>query len=88
MRVKADDGAEETPWSETAYFITGLTEGEAFCAPFVSAEIKETDKEESKGTYVRGTFIVEKPVKEAYAMTTGLGLYNFFLNGEKVGMMR
>lgn len=85
VRVKADDGAEETPWSETAYFITGLTEGEAFCAPFVSAEIKETDKEESKGTYVRGTFIVEKPVKEAYAMTTGLGLYNFFLNGEKVG---
>lgn len=59
VRVKADDGAEETPWSETAYFITGLTEGEAFCAPFVSAEIKETDKEESKGTYVRGTFIVE-----------------------------
>lgn len=30
-------------------------------------------------------FTVKKPVKEAYAMTTGLGLYNFFLNGEKVG---
>ena len=85
VRVKADDGGDETPWSETAYFITGLTEGEVWSAPFVSAETEEADREVSKGTYVRGTFTVKKPVKEAYAMTTGLGLYNFFLNGEKVG---
>lgn len=26
VRVKSDDGVDETPWSETAYFITGLTE--------------------------------------------------------------
>ena len=85
VRVKSDDGVDETPWSETAYFITGLTEGEVWSAPFVSAETEEADREVSKGTYVRGTFTVKKPVKEAYAMTTGLGLYNFFLNGEKVG---
>ena len=85
VRVKVSDETEETPWSETAYFVTGLTEGEVWSAPFVSAEITETDKEVSKGTYVRGTFTVKKPVKEAYAMTTALGLYQFFLNGEKVG---
>ena len=55
VRVKADDGGDETPWSETAYFITGLTEGEVWSAPFVSAETEEADREVSKGTYVRGT---------------------------------
>lgn len=85
VRVKVSDEAEETPWSEAAYFVTGLTEGEAWSAPFVSAETTEADREVSKGTYVRGTFTVKKPVKAAYAMTTALGLYNFFLNGEKVG---
>mgnify|MGYP000171871280 FL=1 len=52
VRVKVSDETEETPWSETAYFVTGLTEGEVWSAPFVSAEITETDKEVSKGTYV------------------------------------
>ncbi len=42
-------------------------------------------KECSKGTYVRGQVTVKKPLKEAYAVTTALGLYNFFLNGKKVG---
>lgn len=28
---------------------------------------------------------MKKPVREAIAFATGLGLYQFFLNGEKVG---
>ena len=65
VRVKSDDGVDETPWSETAYFITGLTEGEVWSAPFVSAETEEADREVSKGTYVRGTFTVEKTGKRS-----------------------
>lgn len=53
-------------------------------AEFVSAE-EEADKDNSKGTYVRRTFALKGKVKEAYASTTALGLYNFYINGRKVG---
>lgn len=85
VRVEVSDGTDCTGWSDAAYFVTALTQDAVWTAPFVSAETDDSYKEDSRGTYVRGTFKVEKPVKEAYALTTGLGLYNFFLNGEKVG---
>ncbi|MDE6964668.1 MAG: glycoside hydrolase family 78 protein [Lachnospiraceae bacterium] len=71
--------------SGPAWFITALINGEGWKAPFVSAETDDSYKECSKGTYVRGRVTVKKPLKEAYAVTTALGLYNFFLNGKKVG---
>lgn len=85
VRVRVSDGEEESGWSETAEFVTALLEKGDFAAPFVTAETDDSYKEESKGTCVRGTFIVKGNVKEAYAFTTALGLYNFYLNGEKVG---
>ncbi len=74
----------ESAVSKTAWFITALVK-EDWTAPFVSAETEDFYKERSKGTYVRGQVMVKKPLKEAYAVTTALGLYNFFLNGKKVG---
>ena len=93
VRVKAADGEEETLWSDTASFVTALAgaNGEweegapAWKAPFVSAETDDSYKNASKGTYVRGNFEIKKEVKEAYAFTTALGLYQFYLNGRKVG---
>ena len=93
VRAKASDGQEETDWSETASFVTALAgkNGEweegatAWKAPFVSAETDDSYKNVSKGTYVRGTFEIKKDIKEAYAFTTALGLYQFYLNGKKVG---
>lgn len=71
--------------SKAAWFVTALLNKEEWRAPFVSAETDDSYKECSKGTYVRGKVFVKKPLKEAYACTTALGLYNFFLNGKKVG---
>ena len=93
VRAKASDGQEETDCSETASFVTALAgkngeweEGSpAWKAPFVSAETDDSYKSVSKGTYVRGTFEIKKDIKEAYAFTTALGLYQFYLNGKKVG---
>ena len=84
-RVRVSDGTEESGWSEPTSFVTALLTPEEWRAPFVSAENKESDKECSKGTYVRGSFALKKAVKSAYAFTTALGLYNFYLNGSKVG---
>lgn len=84
VRVRVSDGMEKSPWSETGSFVTALL-GEEWKAPFVSGETDDSYKEVSKGTYVRGLFKVKKEIKEAYAYTTALGLYNFYLNGQKVG---
>ena len=83
VRVQAADQIEETPWSTPVYFVTALS-AEDWQAPFVTAE-KASDKDTSKGTYLRGTFTVEGTVQAAYAFTTALGLYQFYLNGTKVG---
>ena len=84
VRVKISDGVEESEFCDT-WFVTALVNENEWKAPFVSAENEDSYKECSKGTYVRGLVRIEKPVKEAFACTTALGLYNFFLNGKKVG---
>ena len=83
VRVKVWSTAGESDWG-MATFVTALASADSWQGEFVSAE-EQGDKDNAKGTYVRGTFVVDKKVKEAYAFTTGLGIYEFYLNGEKVG---
>lgn len=85
VRAAVSDGKEQSAWSETAHFITALTDSVQWKAPFISAETDDSYKKCSKGTYVRGTFTLRGKIKEAFACTTALGLYNFYLNGRKVG---
>ena len=84
LRVRVFTATEESEWQQDAYFVTALAGAKSWLGEFISAETK-ADKDNSKGTYVRNTFVVEKEVKEAYAFTTALGLYEFYLNGKKVG---
>lgn len=83
VRVKAAAAGETTDWAETT-FVTGLMDNSQWKASFVTAE-KDEDYNNSKGTYVRKAFALKGKVKEAYACTTALGLYNFYINGKKVG---
>lgn len=83
VRVRVAAAGEETDWFSTS-FVTGMMDNSQWKAEFISAE-GEADKDDSKGTYVRKTFSLKGKVKEAFACTTALGLYNFFINGKKVG---
>jgi len=83
VRVKVSTTAGDSDWKE-AFFVTALAGPQSWLGKFVTAETI-ADKDNAKGTYVRSTFSVNKKVKEAYAFTTGLGIYEFYLNGEKVG---
>lgn len=80
-RVWTSDGASE--WSATASFVTGMTD-HAWQARFISAENAD-DWSNSKGTYLRKTWVCEKNVKAAYICSTALGLYHLYLNGDCVG---
>lgn len=73
---------EESEWTEGS-FVTALLSHEEWKAKFVTIE-EETDKEDSKGSYLRTEFSARKEIACAYAYTTALGLYHLYLNGEKV----
>jgi alpha-L-rhamnosidase len=83
VRVRVEDEIERTSYA-TASFITGLIDHKEWRASFITAE-EETDADNSKGTYVRKVFGLSGKIKEAYVCTTALGIYNFYMNGKKVG---
>lgn len=84
VSLKAADETEESPVSDTAYFITGILNTEEWQAEFISAETKE-DRGNSKGTCVGKKIQVTGVVESAYVCTTALGLYHFYINGKKIG---
>lgn len=84
IRVKAaSQNGGESEWSEPGYFVTALLDNE-WEAQFISAETEE-DAASSKGTYLRKEFNLKPQIKNAYICATALGLYQLYLNGQKVG---
>lgn len=87
VQIKADTaaGLQTSDWSAPGSFVTALLDPEReWRAAFISAEDADTCRESSAGTMVRGDFAVRPGIRAAYACTTALGLYNFYLNGTKV----
>ncbi len=83
MRVQAETTAGMTDWAD-ACFVTALLSAEEWTSPFITIE-KDEDKDKSRGSYLRKEIRLKKPVKTAYAYTTALGLYHFYINGERIG---
>ncbi|MBA4701299.1 MAG: family 78 glycoside hydrolase catalytic domain [Ruminococcus sp.] len=82
VRITGKDG-EISDWKE-GFFVTALLAEKDWKAEFITIETEE-DKDESKGSYLRKEFVIEKKVKAAYAHATALGLYHLYINGKKVG---
>lgn len=82
LRVRVWTETEESPWSEPAEFLTGMTDRN-WQAGFITAETEE-DWSNSGGTYLRKTWTAEKKIKEAVINATALGLYHLFINGKAV----
>jgi hypothetical protein len=77
---------QPSPWSEAATFVTAFLDGKDWdpraswiCHP--NARGKETDPL----PIFRKRFTVSKEIKEAWLIISGLGQFNAFLNGVKVG---
>ena len=84
VRVRVWDEQEESPFSRTASFVTGLLTGAEWKAGFISGETPR-DRDDSKSTCLRGKISIRPGVAEAYACMTALGLYRLQVNGEKAG---
>lgn len=77
VRVTGDNG--ESAVSETARFETGKRE-EAWTAKWIG-----TEEEDSFHPVFEKTFCVPKPVKRARLYICGLGVYEAYLDGQKIG---
>jgi alpha-L-rhamnosidase len=68
-------------WSETAFFITGILNENDWKAQW----IKASDSLQQTMPLFRKEFKIDKKVKQATAFVSGLGYFEFYLNGKKVG---
>ena len=80
-KVRAYDEEGRTgPWSETATFVTGILDADGWEAEWIGAPDVE-----NRAPLLRKEFDAGREVASAYAHVSGLGFYELYLNGEKVG---
>ncbi|MBC5689954.1 family 78 glycoside hydrolase catalytic domain [Mediterraneibacter sp. NSJ-55] len=82
VRVSTEQG-EKSKWKEGC-FTTAFLHNQEWKAVFISPE-NERDWNKSKGYYLRKEIQMGKKVKRAFAFTTALGLYHFYINGHRIG---
>lgn len=75
-----DQDEKQSSFSETAFFQTGLLSMSDWKAQWIAAG----DTSLSAPLF-RKEFEVDKQIRHAYVYVTGVGNYEFYLNGEKIG---
>ncbi len=84
-RVSAEDNHGHTSgFSKPAFFVTAFLDNREWQAEFITAE-KEADAENSKATWLAKEFSLQGEIDHAYLCSTALGLYQLYLDGERVG---
>ncbi len=99
-----DQSGKASPWSETATFVTGILEADAWnSASWIAYEqlpdsmkvvpgvhgsgdaLGPLAKKRAVIPYFRKEVSLPEKVKEAFLLVSGLGQYEFYINGKKVG---
>ena len=85
-RVKiTDNKGNESPWSDTHLFETGIFDAKEWQASFISADTAESTGFSSSSPLLRKEFNIKGEILNARVYVTSLGLYELRLNGQKVG---
>ncbi len=80
-KVRVWDGEDNaSEWSDVATFHTGMLQRKDWAARWITPHDPDISS-----PLLRKEFILGKPVEKAYAFISGLGYYELYLNGEKVG---
>ena len=84
VRVRTDLGSSE--WSEEAGWETGLLRDDDWTASWIGpAEDEVPPPGFRPGYHLRGEFTLDAPAERGRVYATAQGLYELFLNGERVG---
>ena len=79
-----DNRNEQSPWSEAITIETARGK-KKWDALFITADVHEDDKDKSDARMLRKEFTLDEKLVSAKAYITSLGLYEFYVNGNRVG---
>ena len=80
-----DNKNRVSDWSAPAFWEMGLLDNALWTASYIGMDDFTTEKKSHPSQFYRKDFKTDKTVKSARAYVTALGLYELYLNGEKVG---
>ena len=81
-----DNHGRTSTWSPPAYWEMGLLQPSDWQAHWITPNLPEDDSKSNPVPMLRGVFPVKKkPVTQARLYATAMGLYEFQLNGQRVG---
>lgn len=85
-RVKVwDEKGQESAWSATAFWDTALLSHADWKASWIEPEQEAAPPRYSPAWMLRKEFVTTKDVAFAHAYVTAHGLYELYINGQKVG---
>ena len=79
-----DNKNKATAWSEPASWEMGILDADLWQASWITTAPEQELKDSRASTYLRKDFSFKKKVASARVYVTALGLYELFLNGQKV----
>jgi alpha-L-rhamnosidase len=79
-----DQNGEPTNWSTTAFWESGLFKPQNWKASWISSPLDQPGEKIRPCIYFRKEFPVLKKIRSARIYVSALGLYELYLNGEKV----
>ena len=80
-----DTNGSASPWSAAAFWETGLLQPADWTAQWIGPPPTAADSLPSPSPLLRRAFRVPEPVRSARLYVTSLGLYEVYLNGQRVG---
>ncbi len=89
-KVKVYTNQGETVWSETSFWSMGILGETAWKGRWIGLDRSspwdvENDMSRLSARYIRTEFQLAKQIKQATVHICGLGLYELFINGKRVG---
>ena len=80
-----DKNSNPSNWSDISFWEMGLLLPSDWQAKWIVPDVKEDQAKSNPSPYLRNEFDVKKSVRSAKAYITSHGLYEFHINGNKVG---
>jgi alpha-L-rhamnosidase len=80
-----DASRRPSPWSAPSYWEMGLLSANEWVARWIQPPPAENSEQHAPASMVRKEFGLEGPVAHARAYVTSHGLYELYLNGQRVG---